>query len=106
MLQNLTKLVASQLRGYDVLARFGGEEFVVLLPSTSSQVALEIAERIRRAAQEAVVDHADEVSVRLTLSIGISTAYGSKIDGGKLLENADQALYEAKRNGRNCCKSG
>lgn len=80
-------------RSVDLPARFGGEEFVVLLPETELERALTIAERIR-ASVEAIA--LGEGRPRVTTSVGVSSGVGPE-----LLENADKALYEAKRRGRN-----
>lgn len=99
----VARLLGERLRSTDVLARFGGEEFVILLPNTSTRDAMEIAEQIRRrvAAQRFPLPSGEDVS--LTLSIGVATlSLQSAIDSSKqLLEAADQAVYAAKLNGRN-----
>lgn len=89
------------LRSFDLVARLGGEEFVVILPDVSVEMAHVIAERLRRTiAEEPFVVSAPEGKVTVTTSIG-----GALIDGlGKteeVLERADKALYEAKETGRN-----
>lgn len=90
------------LRSGDTLGRFGGEEFVVLLPETDATEAYVIAERIRATvAAEPVVSLASEASISVTTSIGLSTY---RIDGDteqELLSSADRAMYVAKRSGRN-----
>jgi len=86
-------------RGFDSAARVGGEEFAVLAPNCDEHGAYMLAERIRAAVQEAVSSR--ERDARLTISFGISTfpLHGQSADG--LLRTADQALYAAKRLGRN-----
>lgn len=85
------------------LARFGGEEFVLVLPETDVAGAQVVAERIRRTVEEAVfVGPGGSPKLQVTISIGV-TEYG-KVDGGNfrgLLDRADRALYDAKRGGRN-----
>ncbi len=106
VLRIVASQIKSQLRSNDVLARFGGEEFVVLLPQTGLQAASEIAERIRStiAAQPVQVTAKDNLTV--TISIGVSQA-PDELDvddttvANKLLSTADEALYIAKKNGRN-----
>lgn len=106
VLRIVARQIKSQLRSNDVLARFGGEEFVVLLPQTGLQAAMEIAERIRStiAAEPVRVTAKDNLTV--TISIGVSQA-PDDLDGddttvaNKLLSIADEALYIAKKNGRN-----
>jgi len=90
------------IRPYDVVARVGGEEFMVLLPGATHDVAFAVAERLR----SAIADHAFEVGIpppiKITISIGVSE-FGR--DGDTLdsfLGVADQRLYRAKHEGRNC----
>ena len=106
VLRGVAAQIKSQLRSNDVLARFGGEEFVVLLPKTGLQTASEIAERIRItvAAQPFQVTSKDKQPV--TISIGVSRV-PDELDGDdmtialKLISTADEALFLAKKNGRN-----
>jgi diguanylate cyclase (GGDEF)-like protein len=86
-------------RGFDSAARVGGEEFAVLAPDCDDHGAFMLAERIRAAVHEALV--ARDLGTSLTISFGISTfpLHGQSADG--LLRTADQALYAAKRLGRN-----
>ena len=97
------KIVADQLRkrlrGQDFIARFGGEEFVVLLPQTSPAVGLKLAETLR-AAVEACPFHFKGERVVITTSIGLS-AFRSGERGDQVLKRADDALYRAKDQGRN-----
>ena len=88
------------LRQQDVLGRYGGEEFVAFLPETSSAVALEVAERLRKCVENLRVP-VDRESIRVTLSIGIATVRDRDRDISALIIFADQALYEAKQQGRN-----
>jgi diguanylate cyclase (GGDEF)-like protein len=88
------------LRQQDVLGRYGGEEFVAFLPETSSSVAQEVAERLRRSVENLRVPVGKE-SIRVTLSIGIATVRDRDRDISALIIFADQALYEAKQQGRN-----
>ncbi len=99
----LTALAAelrSHLRSYDIAARFGGEEFAMVLPDTGPAEAAEIAERLRRAAGEMTFSGAPALS--MTVSLGISAAPLQGIDTVEdLIREADRALYRAKREGRN-----
>jgi diguanylate cyclase (GGDEF)-like protein len=83
-------------RRADVLTRVGGEEFALILPETGIGGALEVAERIR-----AAMTISSDLKQPLTLSMGISTLHGSDIEAEVLIHQADQALYKAKRTGRN-----
>lgn len=83
-------------RSADVLTRVGGEEFAFILPETGLVGALEVAERIR-----ATMIVSSDLKHPLTLSMGISTLHGNEIEADVLIQQADLALYEAKRTGRN-----
>ncbi|MDH5542714.1 MAG: diguanylate cyclase [Nitrospinota bacterium] len=87
----------------DVAARYGGEEFVVVLPNTDAEHAVVIAEKARMKVHEAAIVHEDsEVSKVVTLSIGVATEVPELASGAEsLLNNADAALYDAKKSGRN-----
>ncbi|WP_051261499.1 GGDEF domain-containing protein [Desulfovibrio inopinatus] len=89
------------LRAEDVFARFGGEEFVALVPMTTPERALYVAERMRRSIEN---DHfvANEKKIYCTASIGISCFGQHALTVDQLLKSADEALYAAKSKGRNC----
>ncbi|MBK1716166.1 diguanylate cyclase [Thiocystis violacea] len=88
-------------RTADLCVRMGGDEFVVLLPSTGLADALECAERIRRAVLELIIESDAGERVRISLSIGAAT-YRNGMDMDQLYRQADEALYAAKRAGSNC----
>lgn len=93
------RYLRSHARPYDVLARWGGEEFIMLLAKTNEDEADRIAERIREGMQDGL-DQASPVSV--SASIGVSQyQVGDSLEG--LAERADKALYHAKKTGRNKC---
>ena len=103
-------LLSEQARGVDVAARVGGEEFVVLLPRTGADAALVFAERVRRAVCERDIDSTRvrmgvASALPLTVSAGVAAAE-APVDAQTLLAEADQALYAAKRAGRNRSVSG
>jgi len=102
-LQYLTKVVGDQLRSVDVLGRYGGDEFIVLLPQTGIQEARILGERIHTSIA-AMRMETNKGLLNLTISLGISqihhhTARSDSVDA--LLLRADQALYAAKQAGRN-----
>jgi diguanylate cyclase (GGDEF)-like protein len=86
-------------REYDTIARYGGEEFAAVLPGCSSGLALQVAERLRCAVQDAASD------VKVTASCGVATYPYDGIDVAGLLSAADRALYASKRSGRNQVRS-
>jgi diguanylate cyclase (GGDEF)-like protein len=92
-------ILRDQLRGIDVASRFGGEEFCVLLPETTSAQAFEAAERIRCSLAERTIDTGAAV-LRLTLSAGVASFPADAQTAEPLVRRADEALYEAKRFGR------
>ena len=89
-------VIRDTLRGADVAARFGGEEFSILLPQTKVDEALAIAERIR-----SNVEHTDFPHRRVTLSIGVASCSAELCSSAELVSAADKALYQAKGKGRN-----
>jgi diguanylate cyclase (GGDEF)-like protein len=99
MLRSLATDLLQQIRETDIVGRFGGEEFVVLLPRTAAAEACGIAERLRRGAG-AVAVLAGEESVQVTISIGVAVLYQHGQDLFELLAAADLALYLAKNSGR------
>ncbi len=111
VLTEVANEIKSQLRNNDVLARYGGEEFVSLLSGASEQKAIEVGERIRQRVESHSVETADEKFVKVTISVGVATfdpavsVDEQKAEGAWLIESADHALYDAKRNGRNCVVS-
>jgi len=94
------------IRGIDLACRYGGEEFVVVMPETDMAVATVVAERIRRriAAEPFAVDKGAK-AIPVTISIGLSALGAAGDDTASILKRADQALYRAKRDGRNRVES-
>jgi len=89
-------------RGIDLTCRYGGEEFVIVMPETDKAVATVVAERIRRRiASEPFAIRGGEEAVDVTISIGLATLAGETDSVAAILKRADQALYRAKRDGRN-----
>lgn len=99
-IKRLAACALGVLREIDVMGRWGGEEFVILLPETDAPSAAEVAERLRAAVEESESPGADG-SARLTVSIGYAAWTGSEKDVDALVRNADAALYRAKNSGRN-----
>ncbi len=103
VLKRLVEAVASVLRKTDILGRLGGEEFGVILPATDSEGASILAERILDAVRSCSVSLPD-VELRFTVSIGISILNTPPDDLESAFRRADQALYQAKQDGRNCLR--
>jgi diguanylate cyclase (GGDEF)-like protein len=100
-LRNLSQLLLQCVRQVDTLARYGGDEFTILLVDTPHEMALTIAERIRRTVEDTVFEAGSEGKLRLTISIGVATfpEHGGGRDA--LLDAADKAMYRSKSLGRN-----
>jgi diguanylate cyclase (GGDEF)-like protein len=94
VLREVSDALVANTKNYDVAARYGGDEFVVLLPGCSRDDAMRVAERVRNGIARAV----DEAPV--TISAGVATVPDNASDAERLLAAADAALYEAKRTGR------
>ena len=99
VLRQIAQVVQAQLRQSDVLGRFGGEEFVVLLPETALVDAAFLAERVRKAVGQASYQGHD--ALRCTISIGVAELSASEKMIGTLFERADSAVLRAKTSGRN-----
>ena len=87
-------------RHTDLVGRLGGEEFAILLPQTQIPAALNAAERLRTTIAATVVN-IGSLELRVTASFGVASLAGSDSNFGDLLQRADNALYNAKRSGRN-----
>ena len=92
--------VVSRLRKSDIIARYGGEEFVAILPETTSENAQIAAEKMR-SVLEAEVFYIEEDEVKVTMSFGVAGLHKKIKDADDLIQNADNAMYKAKENGRN-----
>ena len=102
VLQRLACLLGETIRSFDLLARWGGEEFIVLLPETDAQGALEFAERVRKVIEASQIDVGTAEPVRVTVSIGVSALGPSDDHLDQLISRADTLLYKAKAGSRNC----
>lgn len=105
VLKSLASLILGSCRSTDIAARFGGEEFIVLLPSTDVEGAAYAAEKLRETVENAVFTIMHGQVIRLTVSIGGASLLfedaGDVVSADGLIAVADAALYEAKNNGRN-----
>jgi two-component system cell cycle response regulator len=102
VLREFALRIKRSIRGIDLACRFGGEEFVVVMPETDIAVAAMVAERLRRRiAADPFAINAGGNSIPVTISIGIAALRGAEDNAASVLKRADQALYRAKRDGRN-----
>ncbi|MEJ2199815.1 MAG: GGDEF domain-containing protein [Desulfuromonadaceae bacterium] len=104
VLHQATRRIKLELRDYDLFGRYGGEEFLAVLPATDLDSALSVAERMRKAVCELPFDVGGR-SLPITVSMGVSIIQGDAGDLLDALRRADEALYRAKKSGRNrvCC---
>ncbi len=102
VLREFAMRLKKSIRGIDLACRLGGEEFVAVMPDTDMAVATTVAERLRRRiASEPFAISRGERKIEVTISIGLATLAGSDDTAAAVLKRADQALYRAKRDGRN-----
>ena len=101
-LKKVAQVLSKTVREVDLCARYGGEEFVVILPETTLEVALNVAERIRRKLEEEEFAYEElQPGGKLTLSLGVAALTADASEAQGLVEAADRSLYKAKENGRN-----
>jgi diguanylate cyclase (GGDEF)-like protein len=96
VLRDIAYELRKRLRSFELVYRLGGEEFLTVLPGIGLQAGQEVAERLREA-----VEQARPTDIPITISLGVSAARGAQVDYDTLFKAADEALYEAKRTGRN-----
>jgi len=102
--------MAAETRDSDLLVRYGGDEFALILPMTTKTAAFAVAEKLRAAVSEAKVDYAESLAgggdgvPTVSVSVGVAALSGDGQSEVNLLESADQALYEAKKFGKNQVK--
>jgi diguanylate cyclase (GGDEF)-like protein len=99
-LQHISQIIKSSVRESDTVARFGGEEFVVLLPRTSEANAQLLAEKVRNKIETGPLT-LEQTVINMTASCGVSEFYSSETNVGETLKRADEGLYKAKNQGRN-----
>ena len=101
VLRQITKRLSSRIRREELLARYGGEEFVVVLPETDHQGAMAFAEQLRHLVESEPVEFEGEI-INITISVGVATLQGRKVEPETFIMMVDQNLYKAKGSGRNC----
>jgi diguanylate cyclase (GGDEF)-like protein len=101
LLRRLAEVLSADLRATDLIARYGGEEFAVILPETTKSEAMQVAERMRQAVETRINSGERTWPNKVTVSIGVATFPEDGKSGEQVLTAADQAMYVAKRQGRN-----
>jgi diguanylate cyclase (GGDEF)-like protein len=101
MIRRVADAIRSALREYDIPARFGGDEFAILMPETTLPEAMSVGERIRRGVEAIELKGADGRRVVVSLSIGVALFPENGGSAAELLASADRAVYQAKALGRN-----
>jgi diguanylate cyclase (GGDEF)-like protein len=106
VLRHFVQTVSTCLRSSDLLGRLGGEEFALLMPQTTLDGAMELAERVRRTVEQSLASSAGG-EVRFTVSVGVVQSMGAGDEVEAFVARADDAMYAAKRSGRNkvCCEA-
>lgn len=104
VLKSFSEVVRRRLRMVDRFCRWGGEEFVAMLPETGLEGATTAAERIRHDVEVKIFELPDGQKTHITVSIGVSHRTGPETDCEEQIRQADYALYDAKRAGRNCVR--
>ena len=100
VLRDLTRRIQQRIRQEEVLVRYGGEEFVVVLPETDLEGATTLAERLRMAVQGTPFTFA-QTKIQVSISCGVATTVDRSAEPDQMIHVADQKLYQAKRQGRN-----
>jgi len=101
VLREFARRISDNIRGHDLACRFGGEEFVVIMPETDVQMAYKVAERLRTSVECTPFPISRGSALQITVSIGVARTEGTGDTADALLRRADQALYRAKHTGRN-----
>ncbi|NJJ38600.1 diguanylate cyclase [Paenibacillus apii] len=104
VIQETAKRLAELAQPRGIIGRYGGEEFVILLPGIPPKQAYRLAEIMRKSISASPVPLEDSNSIRYTISLGVAAASPDTSGITMLIDQADQALYKAKNNGRNCVK--
>ncbi len=105
VLKDVSEIIKSEIREYDIACRYGGEEFFIILPQTNIKEASLVAQRLRKVIEESKMDikeaGLEDISyLKVTVSVGVC-AYESTMSANEVAHKADKALYEAKETGRN-----
>ena len=103
VLRRLASILRNATRGCDVLCRYGGEEFAIMLPETSKEEAIIVCERIRKSVERTqMIDEKGNTVGNVSVTIGLASFPEDADNKDDLIDNADKALYQGKRAGKNC----
>lgn len=100
VLKSFSAIFQNSLRNIDIVCRYGGEEFVAILPDTDTRIAMDVAQRLRQNVEASVL-HLEGKELKYTISIGLTELREKDAEINKLINRADEALYHAKKSGRN-----
>ena len=100
VLKEIGKILRTELRQCDVIVRYGGEEFMVIMPETDQKQAIQALERLCSKLSSMEISYGD-LKIKITISIGVASAFPVMKDPMGVIHRADEALYRAKRSGRN-----
>ena len=103
VLREFSKVIVGNMRKTDIISRWGGEEFLVLIPESNAESCFNVAEKLRLHIENISVV-AEKLVIKFTVSIGIAILKNEDHTSEVLINRADKALYEAKQNGRNCVR--
>ncbi len=102
LLKQLSEIITKNVRTVDTVGRFGGEEFIIVLPETKMNEAKVVAERIRKAVENTAFDHAQQQPLgKVSISLGLVTCMNGTLNEIEVIKESDKNLYKAKSNGRN-----
>ncbi len=101
VLREIAQIFLKNARSYDMVSRMGGEEFLVISTRSDGHVSCQLAERLRSAVEQHVIHLTDGTTAKVTISLGVASWQENYTDGSDLIKAADNALYQAKRTGRN-----
>ena len=101
VIREFARRVRRHVRGADLACRYGGEEFAIIMPDTPADIAHRVAERLRAQIEGEAFDAGQGRILDVTVSMGVATISGADTNASAILKRADEALYEAKKTGRN-----
>ena len=101
VLQKLAEILEEKARSYDMVSRWGGEEFLIICARSDNEDTFQLAERLRKAVAKTTIKLPETVDITLTISLGVASWSSDYQDAEQLLKKADNCLYQAKANSRN-----